>query len=227
MRWGLLVLVLGIAATGCKKELTPKQAQEAELERLRQAAAEEADREDSAPPGSYVVTAGKLDAFVRYQRRMIEVQAALVRDTQRLMSRTDGGLATAQASMDVLRSKADAEEAARRELGLTAHDVRMLSGMVMEVASRRSLARSLRLDDALAELAEAQQRLGTERQEELAEQIEAVRKQHEALSGLRDARARWGDANVELLLTREADLTRNYQDMLEQFEGAARKPAQK
>lgn len=218
MKSGLLIAALAAGATACREEpAAGPAADETQLEAIRVRAAEEAAREDEADPKSYVVTKEKLDAFVRYQRRMHEVHGALVRDTRRLMSRTDGGVKTAKESMRVLESKAGAEQEAREELGLTPHDVRTLSAMAMEVASRRSLAKSLRLEDALAELEEAKARLGPERQKELEEEIASVRAQQEALSGLQGARAKWGDANIDLLLTREADLTKNYQAMLELF----------
>lgn len=212
------IFALGLVLlAGCPREESEEERREAAITQARVRAVVEAEAEDSLGPGEYALTAEKLDAFVRYQRRLLEVYASLSQEGERLMMKSDGGLAVARLASAALQTKAEAERAARESLGLTQRDVRMIGAMATQVASRRGLARSLRLEEGLAELEEAKARLGKARQEELEKEIEALRTQRADLIALEATRERWGDANVDLLLSREADLVENYQAMLAQF----------
>ncbi|MFY0524538.1 hypothetical protein ACN28I_15675 [Archangium gephyra] len=123
--------------------------------------------------------------------------------------------------MKAIESKAESEAKARRDAGLTEDDVNRIGSLVMDVITQRHMAAVLDLAGELKKLEEMQARLKPEQQKDLAPQIEVMRKRVEETEKLVAVRKIHGDANVDLVLTREQDLMRNYQDMLRSFGGKA------
>jgi hypothetical protein len=167
------------------------------------------------------VTKEKLDAYVGYQRKLLEAYEALLRDMAKVQGRMlDGGgdmLADMNAAMKLIESKAKAEEAARKEAGLTEEDVNGLAEVVTAVIGQRQLAQALQTEEELTKLEEMAAKLTPAQREELEPQLAAMRERTEELQKLVEVRRTFGDATVEVVLTREADLTKNYQDMLNTF----------
>jgi hypothetical protein len=121
------------------------------------------------------------------------------------------------ATMKLIEGKAKAEEAARKEARLSEEDVNGIADVVTAVIGQRQLIQALQMDEELNKLEEMQAKLTPEQREELAPQVAAMRERVEDIQKLTEARHTYGDANVDLVLTREADLTKNYQDMLSTF----------
>jgi hypothetical protein len=119
--------------------------------------------------------------------------------------------------MKAIESKAEAETKARQEAGLTEEDVNRLGSLVTDVITQRHMAAMLDLSGELKKLEEMQARLNPEQAKELAPQIEAMRKRVQETEKLVSVRRFHGDANVDLVLTREQELMANYQDMLRSF----------
>jgi hypothetical protein len=172
-------------------------------------------------PSAYVVTKQKLDAYVGYQRKLLEAYEALLRDMARVHGRMlDGGgemVADVNAAMKLIESKAKAEEAARKEAGLSEEDVNGIAEVVTAVIGQRQLAQALQTEEELKKLEEMQAKLTPEQREELEPQLAAMRERNEELQKLVEVRRTYGDANVDTVLTREVDLAKNYQDMLNTF----------
>jgi hypothetical protein len=223
MRKLLWVLFVAGSLGGCKKEAAPVPVQEAAGSaadrELQQALAE--DVVDDGKP--YVLTAAKLDAYVGYQRKVLDAYAAMSKQLQVVQARAaapgkDPGLSD---SMKAIESKAEAEANARREGGLTEEDVNRIGGLVTDVITQRHMAAMLDLAGELQKLEAMQARLKPEQQKELAPQIETMRQRVQETEKLVIVRKQHGDANVDLVLTREQELMRNYQDMLRSFGGKA------
>jgi hypothetical protein len=217
------VLFVASSLGGCKKEEAPAPAQEA-AGATAGGGEQEALAEDFVDDGKpYVLTQAKLDAYVGYQRKVLDAYAAMSKQFQVVQARaaapgSDPGLAD---SMKAIESKAEAEAKARREGGLTEEDVNRIGGIVTDVITQRHMAAMLDLAGELQKLEAMQARLKPEQQKELAPQIEAMRQRVQETEKLVVVRKQHGDANVDLVLTREQELMRNYQDMLRSFGGKA------
>ncbi|MCY1034738.1 hypothetical protein OV207_25035 [Corallococcus sp. BB11-1] len=176
--------------------------------------------------GPYTVTKAKLDAYVGYQRKMLEVYGSLMRSLQDMGPLMDAGtpqaLEAARSGLKLIERKAQAETDARTAAGLTTDEVNRIAEVVTSVISQRQMGRTLQYEEELKKLEALQARMPAEQQQELAPQVESMRREVESFQKLPEARREFGDANVDVVLTREADLTKNYQDMLKAFAGVRR-----
>jgi hypothetical protein len=224
MRRSRWVLCLALGFSACKKEKAEPVAPASEAARPsaapsqgERASAEEASAE--APAGPYALTKEKLDAYVGYQRKLLEAYDTLLKDLAQAKKDAKQGdeLAEVNATMKLIEGKAKAEEAARKEAGLSEEDVNGIADVVTAVIGQRQMIQTLHMDEELKKLEEMQARLTPEQREELAPQVAAMRERVEEVQKLTEVRNTYGDANVDLVLTREADLAKNYQDMLSTF----------
>ncbi|HEX8697764.1 MAG TPA: hypothetical protein VF815_02900 [Myxococcaceae bacterium] len=223
--WVLFGVLVSFSA--CKKEQEAEAPSSMEAARPSKASPGGKQAEDELAPGTefgpsaYVVTKEKLDAYVGYQRKLLEAYEALLRDMAKVHGRMKEGGGEMQAdineSMKLIESKARAEEAARKEAGLSEEDVNGLAEVVTAVISQRQLAQALQTEEELKKLEEMQAKLTPEQREELEPQLAAMRERNEELQKLVEVRRTYGDANVDMVLGREADLAKNYQDMLSTF----------
>jgi hypothetical protein len=220
MRKLLWVLFVAGALAGCKKEPTPPAQEDtggAAEEGSPEASAEALEAFDDSKP--YVLTQEKLDAYVGYQRKVLDAYAAMSKALQVVQARAaapgkDPGLSDA---MKAVESKAEAEARARTEAGLSEEDVNRIGVLVTDVVTQRHIAAMLDLAGELQKLEAMQARLKPEQQKELAPQIETMRQRVQETEKLVTVRKQHGDANVDLVLTREKELMLNYQDMLRSF----------
>jgi hypothetical protein len=224
MRRTLWVLCLALGFSGCKKEKTEPGTPSSEAARPTAAPpqSERASKEEpsgDASSGPYALTKEKLDAYVGYQRKLLEAYDTLLKELAQAKKDTKRGdeLAEVNATMKLIEGKAKAEEAARKEAGLSEEDVNGIADVVTAVIGQRQLIQELHMDEELKKLEEMQAKLTPEQREELAPQVASMREHVEEVQKLTGVRNTYGDANVDLVLTREADLTKNYQDMLSTF----------
>jgi hypothetical protein len=225
MRRPLWVLSVALAFSACKKEKVEPVSTEVARPSFAPSEDEQAVGELEAgaepAPGSYVITQEKLDAYVGYQRKLLEAYEALLKDLGKAQGKREGGppdgMAEVNATMRLIEGKAKAEEAARKEAGLTEEDVNAIAEVVTAVIAQRQLTQALKFDEELKKLEEMHAKLTPEQREELAPQVAAMRERYEETEKLTEARRTYGDANVDMVLTREADLAKNYQDMLNTF----------
>ncbi|QRN94647.1 hypothetical protein JRI60_36820 [Archangium violaceum] len=221
MRKLLWVLFAAGTLAGCKKDPAPAPAREetgvAADKDSKEASAEDFQELDDGKP--YVLTQAKLDAYVGYQRKVLDAYAAMNKALQDAKARVDSGkdVADLSASMKAIESKAESESRARREAGLTELDVNRIGALVTDVITQRHMSAMLDLSGELKKLEEMRARLNPEQQKELAPQIDTMRKRVEETEKLVGVRKVHGDANVDLVLTREQELMLNYQDMLRSF----------
>lgn len=226
MRKLLWVLFAAGMLAGCKKDEAPAPAREdtgaAASKGGQEGSAEAVEAFDDSMP--YVLTQAKLEAYVGYQRKVMDSYAAMAKELQaaraRLLAGSEApgkGESGLSDSMKAIESKAEAEAKARREAGLTEEDVNRIGALVTDVITQRHMAAMLDLATELKKLEEMQARLKPEQAKELAPQIDTMRKRVQETEKLVSVRKVHGDANVDLVLTREQELMTNYQDMLRSF----------
>lgn len=175
-------------------------------------------------PEALALTPGKLEAFLRYQQLRLEAESSLQREVAAVASRLEaGGAAGERARREAVRlleGRAEAEARAQQAAGLRPEEARALGVLVEDVLRPRLLARTLGLDETVRVLEEQRDRLRGDKREELEAQLVPMREQRDALAGLRDVRARHGDAAVDLVLSREAELLRAHDARVERLVGA-------
>ncbi len=158
---------------------------------------------DAAPP-PMKLTVGKLSSYLAYQCRMVELYAL----------RLDAGTTRASPTVPKL---AEAEEEARSQSGLERAELTAIEQMVREVIGKRLYGATPPGDDSLERMRALQAKLSGERREELAKSIAELEKTRDDFARLTEERRKYGDANVNLLLAREAELTRAWKEKMSTF----------
>ncbi|QRK08178.1 hypothetical protein JQX13_50975 [Archangium violaceum] len=225
MRKLLWVLFAAGMVAGCKKEEAPAPAREETgvAAGMGEQAAPTGVAEDFDDSKPYVLTQAKLDAYVGYQHKVLEAYAAMAKELQAVKARLTAGTETPgkgpslSESMKAIESKAESEARARREAGLTEEDVNRIGALVTDVITQRHMSTMLDLAGELKKLEDMQAKLKPEQARELAPQIEVMRRRVQETEKLVSVRKVHGDANVDLVLSREQELMTNYQDMLRSF----------
>lgn len=205
--WLYMLLTVGCALAGCKRDGA---AASAAVDGGRTRSAEEA-------PGN--LSAAQLTAYVRYQRAMVEVYDALFRELERLGKNVDGGPSGIPPQVRVVETKALAEEQARQDAGLTEAELAWIEPLVLEVLNARALARSLDAQGQLAELEAMRDQLQGEAREGLEQTLLELREEQAEAARLTAVRAKYGDANVDQVLSQEPALAENYELWLKKISG--------
>ncbi len=183
-----------------------------------------AQREGDAQRSFPLVTLAQLDGYARYQRAMISVYEQLFRDLERAGNGArprDAG-AGVPAAVRVVEARALAEEKARKESGLAEADLAWIEPMVIDVIAARSLAKSLDAQAQISELEAMEGELQGDVKEGIEQTVEELKAQQEEGLHLSEQRAKYGDANVDRVLGREEELTRNYEQWLARMTGGRR-----
>lgn len=162
--------------------------------------------------GPYRLTPAKLDAFLAYKRALVEAGEISPAQLRALLRALDAGEPDAvNRAWALLRAVGAREAAARAKTGLTAAEARTIESMASDVAAARVFARPLGLGKLSEDLAAARNSLPPDRRAAVDATIESLRQDEARLERLADEREAWGDANVDLLLTREKELVRLYE----------------
>lgn len=198
------MLLLGVSGVGCRTAAPPADG-----------------GADAGPPvavqaefdaGPYRLTPAKLDAFLAYKRALLEGGEISPAQLRGLLRALDAGEPDAvNRAWALLRAVGTREAAARAKTGLTAAEVRTIESMASDVAAARVFARPLGLGKLSEDLAAARNSLPPDRRAAVDATIESLRQDEARLEHLADEREAWGDANVDLLLTREKELVRLYE----------------
>ncbi len=157
-------------------------------------------------PVEWALTQPMVDGYVRYQRTLL-VQAGKLAPAA-----WDGGLKKFEETS--VEQKANLDERARLEAGLTADDVLTIESMLSRLAARRLTFQLMRLNEKLPDLPQSDP-FDPRQGAELAAAVQAHAKLKQSIEDLSDERQTFGSANIDVLLTREAELLRNWSLMME------------
>lgn len=165
-----------------------------------------------AGPGPYHLTPAKLDAFLAYKRVLLEGGEPSATQLRELLRAVDAGEPDAvERAWAVLQAQGRREAAARAHTGLTSSEARVIESMAADVAAARLFVKPLGLGKLSEDLVAARNSVAPERRAALDATLEALREDEARVERLADEREAWGDANVDLLLTREKELVRLYE----------------
>jgi len=206
MKRGGVGTVLALAALalvgGCKKEGPPAPPQ--------QRAAEAAP----AAGARFPLAREQVDRFVKYQTRLIELYDQVLKQREGekaapVARKPDGGVADpVKVSLQLFEAKAKAEEQARAEAGLSMQEVRGIEPIVAEVINERTNARDENVEGAIQQYQAMRDKLPEDQRKPVEEQLADLKADHERRMKNADQREKFGDAAVDAVLTREADLAR-------------------
>lgn len=183
------VLVASLAAAACQRRGEPPAGADGAQ---RTADASIASAEGAAADGGRLsLTAERLERYLGYQRAVLEGQRTLA---------PDGG------ALAVLERLARAEEEARVRFGLQAQEVDAIDELITDVFAERSYALSAGLDRLIAQGEAMTAKLPADQRGDFELELQAIRQQRDEARALPRQRERYGDANVDLVLTREAEL---------------------
>ena len=153
-----------------------------------------------AADGPYEISSDKLDRYIKYYAKMNELFPAIIRDVDAF----DGG----SDAIDRVKKKAEAEEKARAEAGLDQHDLDEMDRIVQDIVNKRMVAKGITDDSMLAQMEAMRAQLAKDPEARAAadKAIADAKKLRDDMKNLVEERQRYGDKNVDLVLTREADL---------------------
>jgi hypothetical protein len=155
------------------------------------------------PDAGLALTAGKLDGFLAYERLLRGEPTPSAREVRRLSQAADGGAKALEDAYAGLRQRTERAQAVRADAGLTAAEVQALETLTAEVALARAGSGGPELEEALRALEAAKDQLPSEQRAGVERTVKRLREQQERARSLSEVRARWGDAAVDLVLTRE------------------------
>jgi hypothetical protein len=146
-----------------------------------------------AADGPLVLTPAMLESYLQYQRLQLEA--------------SDAGTL----------ERARREEDARKKLSLSDRALFQIDEMVAAVVARR-LVSQLNVNPAFApDLERMGQNLAADQKKRLEEAMAAFKASQQQSKDLKVERERFGTQNVDVLLTREAELTKNWQAAMGAF----------
>lgn len=182
----------------------------------------DAELEDGGGQASqYAVTQDGLERFIKYQERTLVLYAQMLDELGRADVPADAG--TGAGAVARVKKHAEAQESVRRELGLSARDVRELERIVGDVISRRSVANAAEEDESIRQMQALAAKLPEEQRAEFEATIKLLREQQAQTRSLAQERAEYGDGNVDLVLSHEAELTRQWNEAISTFAGTQQK----
>ena len=146
----------------------------------------------------YQITPQRLDAFLRYH----SLKSAEL---------GDAGQPTSP------ERQAVEFERARTEARLSVQDLEQLEAIVTRVIGKRAFARELADEKSLEMLENVRAKVPLHRQKDLEHLVSWNKAQRDQALSLVEERKRYGDANVDVILTREADLLRIWDSELAQL----------
>jgi hypothetical protein len=227
-----LALALG-GLIGCKKDKPPEETPSEVRASAKPATPQPVEGEhvdegpDPAIPAK--LDASKLEAFIKYQKTMLAVHAELVKDFKEVGARVDAGqaesmlgvLSVGHDAVKRLEKRAEAEEKARKASGLTSNEISRFEELVGEVITQRSIMKNFNYDQQLTQMEKMLSSVPAEQRAETSQALEAIKKQRDNLTHLTEARERFGSTDVDLMLSKEKELTENWEKLIAVWGGTA------
>jgi hypothetical protein len=157
------------------------------------------------PHKPYVLDGDKLDRYIKYHRTVIAASFDALRNIGQIGP--DAGTVTTLVGVKgALGDQKDKMDAALKESGLTDADVTAIDPMVKDLSIQFTLGASFN-QDALIEMLEKQAaQAPPQAKAQMEKSIAEMKAQKEARATLSVERKKWGDANVDVLVSRREQL---------------------
>ncbi len=153
----------------------------------------------TAADAGFTLTPQKLDAWLAYAAFVLSFPP---------LGKGDGGL------REEVQRRARLDERFRADAGLAEEDVDGIEELVGAVVAQRNISR-ITGAEALRELERATNELKEEPRAQAQKALAEIRAKSAPAAGLVEERARYGDENVRVLLTREAEVTKTWDALMD------------
>lgn len=167
------------------------------------------------------VTEEELKKFIVYQSKVTELTREALKELKERTGKIQkaGGLPqtmeTAKLYEAFVNRKEEIDQKAEEASGLKTADAEHVRELVFDVINARKFAGAAELDKTLAQAKSALKNMNPEQRIEAEEDLKELEAQVKSLHNAGDARDRFGDKNVDLVLAHEAELAQVYEDTLE------------
>ena len=214
-RWIAVVSAASLAAA-CSKE-TPPPAVEASGH-----ASPSKPMVVKTPQAPYALDTDKLTRYLQYKKTVIGASGQALQHLAKVGP--DAGTLTAlMATGGSLQDMADAETAALKASGLTKQDISAIDPMVGDVSGSIWAAEQMGQMNLMPMLEEQLKNATPATRPQLEKTIAEMKAQQEARTQLTKERAKWGDANVDVMLAQKDALIDNFKGAMGVLAGG--KPA--
>lgn len=214
----LLALASLLILTACQQERDPAAPPSPAIQSAKEDVAP-LDAESLEAKSRYVVKEGTLDKYIAYQDKTMALYSALLEQLGKAEGQ-DGGTERHK-TVALFRKHADAQEKVRREVGLSARDVYELERIVGDVISKRAVSPPAEQLESLRRMEELALQIPEAERPEFEKKLGALREAVATRDPLVEERRKYGDDNVDLVLTREKPLTRQWNHAISTFAGTA------
>ena len=208
-----LVLVLPVCA--CKKEPPPRAAPPA-----RPTATRAPPAQPPAPSKPYVLEADHLDRYIDYQRKVIRASRDALQSIAKI-GPDAGTVSTLVQSGGALRSQGNAMETARKESGLSQEDIHAIEPMVKDVTTEWMAAQTIDQNNMIRTLEDQVAHAPRDVRAQMEKTVNDLKAEQEARTKLTKEREKYGDANVDVLVSRKDALLQLFQEALGILSGGA------
>lgn len=147
----------------------------------------------------FTLTPQKLDAWLAYAGFVLAFPP---------LGKSDGGL------RDEVQRRARLDEKFKADAGLSEQDVDAIEELVGAVVAQRNISR-ITGADAVKELERATLELKEEQRAQAQKALAEIKAKTAPGAALTDERARYGDENVRVLLTRETEVTKTWDALMD------------
>jgi len=217
---GCLLLAL-VAAVACRNESSPAALVE---EQKRIALEEPMGAAVSAAQNDFLLTSEGLDRYLAYQKQMVQLYSRLIKQAGQSKSPArDAQLRRGGERQAELEKLAVEQERARAQSGLSLEELRRVEQIIREVIGKRIYGLAVPEEDSVQRMEEMKAKLPPQLQQETAKSIAEIRISQDAVKRLAAERAKYGNASVDLVLSREPELTQSWKETMMLFANAAKK----
>jgi len=212
--------VLVLASVGCRKESPAPPARPA-MTSPRPSSAPASPPEPATP---YVLDAAKLDRYIDYQRRVIAASREALQNIAKVGADAGTFSALSQTS-GALKQQGNAVDAALKESGLSKEDVHAIEPMVSDVTAELMASETMNQMNIIKTLEDQMQRVPPEARAQMEKTVKQMKDEQDSRAKLSKERAKYGDANVDLLVSKKDALVQLFKDSLALLSGGtATKP---
>lgn len=178
-------------------------------------------------PAGFALNRQKLDRYLDYQRRLVPIYSELMKGMSQGGPASTGAsgraATTSPESGATLKRLAIDEERAREASGLSTQELEAIDRIVRDVIGRRLYGGTAVEEESVHRMEMMKAKLPTQLQAETGRAIDEIRKSQESVKWLKGEREKYGSSNVDLVLSREAELAQTWRATLGAFIPTARK----
>ena len=216
--WLFASVALGSGNIGCQKKAAPAPSPPGAHQGPATTAAPSSP---TAPAKPFVLDESKLERYIQYQRKVILASRDAIQSIARIGSDA-GTLSTLSQTRGALKGQGEAIDAAQMESGLSKDEIHAIEPMVHDVTSELMANETLKQTGVVKMIEEQMAHAPPEARAQLEKTLADMKAQQEEQTKLTKERQKYGDANVDVLVSRKDELIQLFKEAMGVLSG---KPA--